>query len=270
MKVSAIMTPDPVTVPADASLAEALALMDSQDFRHLPVLDGTALIGVVSERDLLEALGRMPGDVNAEAPDVLASDRATTVREIVHREVRTVEPAEHVDVAAAVFLGLKIGCLPVTHDGVLEGIITEMDLLAAYELLCRNGRLKDDPTVEHKMTAKVTYVEPGMSLQDAFSTCLARGVRHLPVLDRGLIAGIVSDRDLRAAASSSHAEAIHLSDIMAQQVEVVDPDAPLSEAARRMVDQKITTLPVMRQDELVGMLSLSDVLAHCVSVMREV
>ena len=57
---------------------------------------------------------------------------------------------------------------------------------------------------------------------------------------------------------------------MASQLEVVEPEARLSDAARQMVDQKITTLPVMQGDQLLGMLSLSDVLSHCVSALRGV
>jgi CBS domain-containing protein len=194
------------------------------------------------------------------------------VGEIVHTNVRTVSPAEFIDVAAAVFVGLKIGCLPVVEDGRLTGIVTEMDLLAAFDHMCRKGRLdpKENPMVSACMTPKVTAATVNTSLQDAFSICFSRGIRHLPVLDGDVIAGVVSDRDLRAAANSAHPESIRLADIMASQLEVVEPEARLSEAARQMVDQKVTTLPVMQGDQLLGMLSLSDVLSHCVTALRNV
>ena len=56
--VSAWMTADPVTVAADATAGEALDLMLSKGFRHLPVMDGDEIVGVVSIRDLAQALSR--------------------------------------------------------------------------------------------------------------------------------------------------------------------------------------------------------------------
>jgi CBS domain-containing protein len=52
---SAWMTPDPVTAPPDMDSDEAAELMLSQGFRHLPVLDGASIAGVVSLRDVLSA-----------------------------------------------------------------------------------------------------------------------------------------------------------------------------------------------------------------------
>jgi CBS domain-containing protein len=46
------MTPDPVTVPTGTDVREARDIMLDGGFRHLPVMDGTALVGVVSLRDL--------------------------------------------------------------------------------------------------------------------------------------------------------------------------------------------------------------------------
>lgn len=56
--VSAWMSADPVTIAADATAGEALDLMLSNGFRHLPVMDGDEIVGVVSMRDLAQALSR--------------------------------------------------------------------------------------------------------------------------------------------------------------------------------------------------------------------
>jgi CBS domain-containing protein len=56
--VSAWMTPAPATVAADATAGEALDLMLAGGFRHLPVMDGDDVVGVVSMRDLARALSR--------------------------------------------------------------------------------------------------------------------------------------------------------------------------------------------------------------------
>jgi CBS domain-containing protein len=56
--VSRGMTRDPVTIGPDASVGEALDLMLSRGFRHLPVIDGDSLVGVVSMRDLAKSLAK--------------------------------------------------------------------------------------------------------------------------------------------------------------------------------------------------------------------
>ena len=270
MKASAIMTPHPVTVRPTDGLLRALELMDSQDFRHLPVVEDGRLMGIISERDVLEGLGRIPGQ-SFEEPDDDMSFRPTQVSDIVLTDVKTVSSSESVDSVAAVLVGLGIGCTPVLDDGALSGIVTEMDLLATYARLVADGTLVEDkqPQVVDVMSDHVTSVTPDTSMQDAFSACLARNVRHLPVLKSGRLVGLVSDRDLRAAATSSVPEPITVDRIMARQVVTITPLDRLPEAARVMLDQKISTLPVLRDDVLVGILSLSDVLAHCVRALQD-
>ncbi|HLK44085.1 MAG TPA: CBS domain-containing protein [Thermoleophilia bacterium] len=49
------MTPDPVTLPSDHAPSEAAAIMSERRFRHIPVIDGGELVGIVSIRDLISA-----------------------------------------------------------------------------------------------------------------------------------------------------------------------------------------------------------------------
>ena len=57
MKLADILTANPLSLPPDASLESAMNLMDEHDFRHLPVVSEGRLVGIVSNRDLLEASG---------------------------------------------------------------------------------------------------------------------------------------------------------------------------------------------------------------------
>jgi CBS domain-containing protein len=59
-KVADWMTGDPVTAPADMEAGEAAEIMMSQGFRHLPVVDGNAVVGIVSLRDILRTRVRRP------------------------------------------------------------------------------------------------------------------------------------------------------------------------------------------------------------------
>lgn len=97
-------------------------------------------------------------------------------------------------------------------------------------------------------------------------------VRHLPVIDEGRLVGILSNRDLLAAAlskalafettqRSTFLRSVDVSEVMTRDVVAVSPDTPLSEAARRMIAGKIGCLPVTREHRvMVGLLTETDLL----------
>lgn len=63
MRISTIMTPDPVCVGPDQTLDEITHLMEERHVRHVPVVEDGELLGVVSNRDLLEATGWLPSHI---------------------------------------------------------------------------------------------------------------------------------------------------------------------------------------------------------------
>jgi len=112
------MTPNPVVVAADAPVGQALAIIEERKVRHLPVMEGENLVGVVSERELLRA-----------APDA-------TVRQVMTRQVIPVTEYTALEEAARIMADHKISSLPVMRHGRLVGIITETDLFRIFlELL---------------------------------------------------------------------------------------------------------------------------------------
>jgi acetoin utilization protein AcuB len=120
--VADAMTPRPVTVPPDATVAAALSQLRRGRFRHLPVVAADELVGVVAQRDLEAPPGAPP-----EAAEALA-DRP--VAEVMSDHPVTVWPDEPVEVAAGLLREHGIGCLPVTSEERLVGIVTESDLFA--------------------------------------------------------------------------------------------------------------------------------------------
>jgi acetoin utilization protein AcuB len=113
------MTGHPITIAPAALAEQALAIMEEQRLRHLPVVDGTgALTGIVSEKDLLRA----QADSRVEAvmtQDVITATEYTTLEE-----------------AARIMADHRISSLPVMRSGKVVGIITETDLFSIFlELL---------------------------------------------------------------------------------------------------------------------------------------
>jgi CBS domain-containing protein len=86
-------------------------------------------------------------------------------------------------------------------------------------------------------------------------------VSALPVLEGQRLVGIVTERDLTAAlAEGSDAEVTPVSDYMTPAPEVLRPDNELADAAHLMLELGIRHLPVVRSGQLVGVLSMRDVL----------
>ena len=130
--VSDIMQPSPMTVRADDGMDMTEDLMSLARVRHLPVLDGERLVGVVSLRDLLAYSLTRALDFEPRERRVFL--KSVDVREAMSRRLITVGPNASQAEAAALMLRNRIGCLPVVDpDGALVGIVTETDLLrAAY------------------------------------------------------------------------------------------------------------------------------------------
>jgi acetoin utilization protein AcuB len=126
MLVRDIMRHPPITVSADTALTEAYRTMQENDIRHLPVSDGHALVGVVTDRDLRLATSTL-------APTPLALGRP--VSDVMSRHPDTADPGDPVEDAARTMRQKKIGCLPVVEEGRLVGIITGIDLLDALLLM---------------------------------------------------------------------------------------------------------------------------------------
>jgi CBS domain-containing membrane protein len=128
VKVSELMSTELVTLTEDETLAHAQHCMARGRIRHLPVVCGRKLVGLVTHRDLLAASFSIFAEVDpTEQRRVFATIMAC---EIMHRDVKTVRPDLPVSQAARLLLRNRYGCLPVVDgDESLVGIITEADFL---------------------------------------------------------------------------------------------------------------------------------------------
>ena len=212
--VAEIMNPDVVSMPATANVSSvAPRLAQSGQLRVLPVVQRGRLIGVVTRGDLLRgtaatprkgSLGRLLGaDRGAErgtdgddALHVLARQRrarsrpagSTPVREVMSTPVVSVTPADPVALAGQLMLRERHTSLPVVEEGArLVGMISEADLLAAR---------RTDATVGRVMTRGAISIDLDASLGAARTLVADRGLRVLPVVDGGVLVGILSRSDL--------------------------------------------------------------------------
>lgn len=133
MTVAKVMSPAPVVVEPQVPLREVYRMMAQHRIRHIPVVSADGLVGVISDRDVREALPSpmTPG----EATEFAAALDRIPVWEVMAEEVVTVTPRTPLAQAAHMLAGRKIGCLPVLEAGQLVGIVTETDMLQAFAAL---------------------------------------------------------------------------------------------------------------------------------------
>ena len=131
MLVKDRMTPDPVTITTDTSLKEALELVRSKPFRHLPVLDeNNKLVGIVTEKSLVYASPTPTTTLSVFEVDYILA--RTKIGQIIQGTVITVPPDLPIEEAARVMIDQRIGCLPVVEGEKLVGIISDTDIFRVF------------------------------------------------------------------------------------------------------------------------------------------
>ncbi|KAA1194420.1 CBS domain-containing protein [Pseudohalioglobus sediminis] len=126
--VAEIMTPNPFTLGPDESLSTARRLMSEKHIRHIPVVDDAgALVGIVSQRDVLAAAD---SSVLPDTEAHLEEERYVALSAIMTSPVQTVEENASLRGTALQLLQSRTGCMPVTRSGKLVGIITDTDFIS--------------------------------------------------------------------------------------------------------------------------------------------
>lgn len=123
--IDAIMSTNLVTVPPSATLAEARTLMRDNRIHHLPVTEGRKVVGLVTLTNVLAATDSFLRDDSSRmhANDIMLSD-------VMVEDVATVNVNASLRQAALFMEKHQIGCLPVTEEDDLVGIITDTDFVA--------------------------------------------------------------------------------------------------------------------------------------------
>jgi len=126
-RVRDIMETKLVTISASERMSTLEDIMTLGHVRHMPVVQGGRLVGVVSERDLLRAslseLSRHHDDERRAFLHVVEIARVMSTPPIV------IEPDAAIEEAASIMAEKKIGCLPVVDGDQLVGLVTETDVL---------------------------------------------------------------------------------------------------------------------------------------------
>jgi acetoin utilization protein AcuB len=129
--VKDIMTENPVTATELMSVAEALGLLYELDVRHLPVVRGSELVGIVSDRDLRG----FTAPAEDEAIEAIENARAANIGNFMNTDPIRVDPETNVKEIVELMLMHRVGALPVCDldTGDLLGIVSYVDVLRAVQ-----------------------------------------------------------------------------------------------------------------------------------------
>jgi acetoin utilization protein AcuB len=127
MNISEIMTREVITLRPESNLREAIAVIQKFRIRHIPVVEGGKLEGIVTDRDIKRATPSLHGGVTQEDYERVLNE--TRLFQVMTRDPLSVTPEASVKSVAKILVERKYGALPVVKDGVLVGIISDIDLL---------------------------------------------------------------------------------------------------------------------------------------------
>jgi len=114
------------------------------------------------------------------------------------------------------------------------------------------------PAVREHMSRNLLTVVPGETITDVAQRMVERNLGAVLVLDGGRLVGIMTERDImRAVARGLHADAV-VAEYMTKHPETIEPDDTTQQAAVLMIHGGFRHLPVVERDDLVGILSIRD------------
>jgi CBS domain-containing protein len=129
MRVRELMTAKPITVNPETPMLQARQRMAEERIRHLVVVDGARVVGIVTDRDIRLNLPSPATSLSVWELNYLLAQ--LTVGGVMSATVIVVDPERPVAEAARIMMDHKIGALPVVDEGRLVGIITESDFVRA-------------------------------------------------------------------------------------------------------------------------------------------
>jgi len=208
-RVEDAMTKRPVTIRADAPIAEAVLHMSRQGVRRLPVVDaGERTIGVIAADDLVrllaEEIAGLAAVVTAQLPvgfepSVRVPEAEGALRRVEHfgGEVVCVRSGAPVREVAEAMREHTVGCIVVTGDaGEPAGVVTDRDLAIR---VVAPGLDPDVTLASAIMSSPAITAQASDPLEQVVATMRTRGVRRIPILSDGRLSGIVAFDDLLVA-----------------------------------------------------------------------
>lgn len=255
MKAKDLMSREVASVDKDERLETVLETMRKRRVSKLVVLEKGHLAGVVTTGDIADELGAMK---NRGVPTTHLHASSA-----MRRQVPTCAPETDAAQLVRTMLDEDVALVPVVHERDVVGVVTMSDLVRHVDGGAR--------TLDSIMSAKLHVVEPSDRVIHARRLMIDHHVERLPVVDGSKLAGILGESDVafglarfKGEVKDSHQPAaiqrFLVEDIFQHQVVTAAPEMTVKDAATRMRDNDVGSLPVVRGERVVGIVTRSDLL----------
>jgi len=121
--------------------------------------------------------------------------------------------------------------------------------------------------VKNWMAKDVISISPQASIAEAIELMHRHSIRHLPVIKDNSMQGLVTESNLRQYFFPSMVHKLSISDVMIVNPITVDPNASIDSAAQLIYRYKIGGLPVLEKKRLIGILTITDILAAFIELL---
>lgn len=253
MKAKDLMTKEVLAVDKDDRLQSVIDMMQKHRVSKLVVVDKKEVVGVVTDGDIADELGAIKNR-GVPATHLHASSAMRRKYPSVNADATLEQVLQQ--------LSDDAGILPVLEGKLPVGVVTASDVL---------GLVTSTKPLADVMTNHLHVVSPSDRAIHARRVMLDHHVERLPVLDGGRLVGILGEIDLaialakiKATVADHHQPAaltrLLVQDIMQQTVVTATPETTAREAVALMRKEDVGSLPVVRGDRIVGIVTRTDLL----------
>jgi len=124
-------------------------------------------------------------------------------------------------------------------------------------------------TVSDLMIRDPAKLDPEAKLEEAWRIMHDQRLRHVPICKGDRLVGLVTQKDLLISTQSGSVLSLPVAEVMVFNVRTISPETDLAIAAQTMLDHKISCLPVVDGDTLIGIITESDFLSLLVDMLRK-
>ncbi len=243
MRVREFMSPDPLVVSPDITVAEALERMKERDVWSPVVQKEGEILGFLTERDV------MIGIIAARL-----TPQQIKVEDVMSRRYGVLRPEETISDAARAMMKVKAR-LVVLDDGKLVGVVTAADIVRAYAETTTTS-----PPLKPYATWEVMKIHFEASVREAVRIMKVERVGSLLVEKERKIRGIFTERDaVKRFLVGGGDPCDPVGKYSTLDLVTLDADSTLVEAAKVMADAKIKRLPLTLEGEIRGIITARDV-----------
>ena len=192
------------------------------------------------------------------------------VKNLMSKTLITIDKDQSLADALKLLRKNRISRLPVLNNKELVGIVSERDIAAKLGSSKYESMPASRLHVSSVMVKDVISVPQTMQLDEVANIMLDNGIGSVPVMDGDKMVGIVSKADFVTLAVDGEYNKICTKDLMTKDIKTVSPTERLVHARRVSLDSKVGRLPVMDDDELVGMITSKDLMRAFIDFRKNV